>query len=215
MKGLKGEGSRSRRAYALLLAAYPREFRRAYGREMLVVFSDRCREASRARGGAGLARVWGGALSDLALSAAREHLEEFRRGREVMKTLRTVALAVAAYAFTLLVVAPLYARNIESRPGFVNNLLDALISTGLVFNFIYLLLTLTGWLEGVRAVRAALVLTALVAVALITLMVASVGAAARPNLWIIVAQVLSLLVWFTVHLWWVLRRRDAGPHAAA
>ena len=216
MKTPERDVSRSRRAYALLLAAYPREFRRAYGREMALVFADRCRERARAgSGAAALVRVWGEALLDLALTAPREHLERFREGGGVMRTLRTVALALVVYAFTLLVVAPLYARNIVNLPSFVNSLIDALISTGLIFNFVFLLLTLTRWLEGVRAVRAALAVTTLIIGALITLITVVGGEHARLNLLIVVAQVLSLLFWFTVHLWWVLRRRSAGPPAAA
>jgi hypothetical protein len=216
MKTSKRDVSRSRRAYGLLLAAYPREFRREYGREMALVFADRCREQARAgRGAAALARVWGEALLDLALNAPREHLGRLREGGGAMKILRTVALAIPAYAFTLLVVAPLYARNAPSLPGFVRYLIDALISTGVVFNFIFLLLTLTRWLEGTRAVRAALVVTTLVVGALITLMVASLGTPARLSVSVVVAQVLSLLVWFTAHLWWVLRKGRPRPHAAA
>lgn len=132
-----------------------------------------------------------------------------------MKTLRTAALAAAAYAFTLLVVAPLYARNVGSLPGFVASLIDALIATGLVFNFVYLVLTLTRWREGVRAVRAALVVTALFVAGLITLIVVSSGPPAHVNLNVVVAQVLSLLFWFTAHLWWVRRRGRAVPPATA
>jgi hypothetical protein len=238
MRTSKREGSRSRRAYALLLAAYPREFRRVYGREMALVFADRCRERSHG-GAAAFARVWGEALLDLALTAPREHMERFREGGGAMRTLRTVALALLAYGFTLLVVAPLYARNAPNLPGFVNYLLDALISTGLVFNFVFLVLTLTRWLEGTRAVRAALAVTTLVVAALIALITASVGVVSRThlailaaealnpsvaiiggirsilNLSIIFAQVLGLLVWFTVHLWWVLRKLRGSPPAAA
>jgi hypothetical protein len=46
-------------------------------------------------------------------------------------------------------------------------------------------------------------------------MMVSVGAPARPNLWIVVAQALGLLFWFTVHLWWVLRKGRHVPPAAA
>jgi hypothetical protein len=215
VKSLKEDVSRSRRAYALLLAAYPREFRREYGREMALVFADRCREESRTRGAAALARVWGEALLDLALNAAREHLERLGKGEGLMKTLRTLALAVVAYAFTLLVVAPFYVRNARSLPSFLGYLLDALISTGLLFNFFYLLLTLTRWRRGVRAVRAALVLTTLVVAALITLATVSGGPPARVNLSIAVAQVLGLLFWFTAHLWWVLRKGRGAPPATA
>jgi hypothetical protein len=205
-----GGGSLSRRAYALLLAAYPREFRREYAREMELVFDARRREGS-----ATLARLWGEAVLDLALNVPRAYLERLRKGGGLMKTLRTAALAAAAYAFTLLVVAPLYARNVGSLPGFVASLIDALIATGLVFNFVYLVLTLTRWREGVRAVRAALVVTALFVAGLITLIVVSSGPPAHVNLNVVVAQVLSLLFWFTAHLWWVRRRGRAVPPATA
>jgi len=132
-----------------------------------------------------------------------------------MKILRTVALAVAVYAFTLLVIAPLYARNVGTLPSFVTSLIDALISTGLIFNFFYLLLTLTRWREGMRAVRAALVLTALLVAGLFTLMVVNVGAAAGVNLNIIVTQVLNLIFWYTAHLLWVRRRGREVPPATA
>ena len=212
---VKKTPTRAPRLYALLLAAYPREFRREYGREMALVFADRCREQSRARGPSALARVWGEALLDLALNVPREHFEKFGEGDGLMKTLRTLALAVVAYAFTLLIVAPLYVRNARSLPFFLGYLLDALISTGLIFNFFYLLLTLTRWRQGVRAVRAALVLTTLVVAALITLATVSGGPPARVNLSLAVAQVLGLLFWFTAHLWWVLRKGRGVPPATA
>jgi hypothetical protein len=97
----------------------------------------------------------------------------------------------------------------------VTSLLDALISTGLIFNFFYLLLTLTRWREGVRAVRVAFALTALLVAALITLITLSGGPPARVNLNIAVAQVLSLLFWYTAHLWWVRRKGRDVPTATA
>lgn len=207
--------SPSERLYGLLLAAYPSDFRREYGREMSLVFADRRREGG--RGAAALARVWCDTLLDLARSAPKEHLERRLEGIDVMRVLRTVALALLAYAFALLVVAPLYVRNKEAMPGFVNSLIDATISTGLIFNFIYLLLTLPRWVERARAVRVALVLTAVVVASLITLMMLSGGPHAYAGLSVVAAQVLSLLVWFTVHRWWVLRRApgEAGPTATA
>lgn len=208
-----GGAQLSRRLYAILLAAYPRAFRREYGREMLLVFAERCRDESRTKGRAALARVWRETLFDLAHTAARERVDAITRGGGLMRILRTVVLALLAYAFALLVAAPLYVRNREAMPGFVNSLIDALISTGVLFNVVFLILTLPRFMEGVRAVRAALVITTLLIVALITLMVIASGPPAYPNLSIIVAQVLSLLVWFSVHLWWVLRKRATGSAA--
>jgi len=136
-----------------------------------------------------------------------------------MRNVRTVALALAAYAFTLIVVAPLFTHNARSMPNFVASLIDALISTGLVFNLIFQVLTLPRWLEGVRAVRATLALTTCVIGVLLFVLASVGGPHARLNPFTIPTQVISLLVWFTVHLWWVLRRRgatatpatDAGP----
>lgn len=210
----KKSGALSARVYAALLAAYPSEFRREYGREMALLFADRCRDEA-ARGRASLLRVWRGALLDLALSAPRQRLENLSGGEGLMRTLRTVALALVAYAFTLLVVAPLYARNAGAMPALAASLADALISTGLLFNFIFLLLTLPRWLGGVRAVRASLAVTAcLVAVLLGALMLKS-GPPERLNFRVVAAQVLSLLVWFSIHLWWVRRKSAAGPAATA
>jgi hypothetical protein len=205
----------SERLYAALLRAYPPGFRREYGREMRLVFADRRREAACEARPLALLRLWFETVADLARTAPAEHLDRLAKGEGTMSTLRTIALAVLAYAFTLLVIAPLYARNSGSIPGFAGYLLDALIFTGLVFNFVYLLLSLPRWLEGVRAVRAALLITTAVIAVLITLMAISGGPHARLNVLIVVAQVLSLLIWFTVHLWWVLRKRAAGPPAAA
>lgn len=212
MTDRKRRSSRSRRVYALLLATYPPAFRREYGGEMARVFADLCREsASRAE----LSRVWAGALADLLLTAPRLRAEELLEGGGLMRSIRTAVFAGAAYAFTLLVVAPLFARNARSMPSVVAGLLDALISTGLVFNLVFQVLTLPRWLEGVRAVRATLAVTACV-IGVLLLVVATVGGAhAHLNALIIAAHVLSLLVWFTVHMWWVLRRRGAATPAAA
>lgn len=205
----------SARLYALLLAAYPREFRREYGREMTLIFADRCREESRGRGGR--LRIWREALFDLMRTAPKERLESFIEGDGLMRVLRTIAMAVVAYAFTLLVIARWFSNNHHQMPSFVGNLLDGLISTGLVFNFVYLVLTLPRWLEGVRAVRVTLAVTTVIVGTLLVVMALSIGPEARPSLSVYVAQVLALLVWFTVYLWWVLRRgsKTVPPTATA
>ncbi len=59
------------RAYRALLVAYPKEFREMYGRQMVQVFRDLCREETR-RGGVGLARFWVRVGLDLASSAIVE-----------------------------------------------------------------------------------------------------------------------------------------------
>ena len=201
----------SRRLYGALLAAYPPEFRREFGREMALVFNDRCRDAGRQGGARALALVWCEALVDLALTAPRERAAALAGGG-FMRVLRTVVLALAAYAFALLVAAPLYMRNRESMHPFLGNMADALIATGVLFNVIFLILTLPRLAEGVRAVRLAGLLTSLIVAGLIAFIAMTGGPPARPHLSVIAAQVLALFLWYAAHLWWVLRPRGAaGP----
>ena len=70
----------SDRAYRLLLAAYPGEFRQRYGPEMAQVFRTCCRLTYRASGAGGVARLWLPTLWDWAWSALRERFSSlFRR----------------------------------------------------------------------------------------------------------------------------------------
>ena len=62
------------RVYAVLLRAYPSDFRAAYGREMARVFRD-CRHAQRGRG----VRFWLGIARDVAASAPRVRLDAWNR----------------------------------------------------------------------------------------------------------------------------------------
>ncbi len=77
----------SERAYHMLLAAYPADFHQRFGAEMAQVFRASCRAAYRARGPAGVARLWLPALWDWAWSAARERFASFSRRFKMSDTL--------------------------------------------------------------------------------------------------------------------------------
>ncbi len=62
----------SRRLYASLLWLYPPRFRQEYGREMVNLFADTCRDAYAADGMAGLVGVWARSIGDLLLNASLE-----------------------------------------------------------------------------------------------------------------------------------------------
>ena len=62
----------SERTYRALLAAYPRGFRREYGREMARAFADLYEEERQKRGLVGLLSVWARALLDLFTNALAE-----------------------------------------------------------------------------------------------------------------------------------------------
>ena len=64
----------SYRVYQVLLAAYPRRFRRAYRDEIARFFRDYCREAYRSGGLRGLSGAWGKGLLDLCTNVPREHV---------------------------------------------------------------------------------------------------------------------------------------------
>jgi hypothetical protein len=68
--------SGSERLYRALLAAYPKEFRRAYGREMSQVFRCMCREEVASSGSRGLARLWVRTLLDLLATALAERTKQ-------------------------------------------------------------------------------------------------------------------------------------------
>jgi hypothetical protein len=85
--------------YRLLLRAYPREFRMAYGREMARLFRDRRREA-----GMSSVRLWTEIVVDVARSAPALRLESSRaqwRGNSQleggkMKTMAILAILIGA-----------------------------------------------------------------------------------------------------------------------
>jgi hypothetical protein len=68
--------SGSERIYGALLAAYPKEFRRAHGREMAQVFRCMCREEVVRGGRGGLTRLWVRTLWDLLATALAERIKQ-------------------------------------------------------------------------------------------------------------------------------------------
>jgi serine/threonine protein phosphatase PrpC len=68
----------SERLYRLLLRAYPRGFREEYGSEMLLVFRDAYRDASRERGTIGVLAFWGELAYDLLTSVCVEQARRWR-----------------------------------------------------------------------------------------------------------------------------------------
>lgn len=65
----------SERIYRMLLRAYPAAYRRQYGPLMAQAFRDLAREAYRHPGLASLARLWMNTLTDVATTAAVEHVD--------------------------------------------------------------------------------------------------------------------------------------------
>ncbi len=74
------------RIYRLLLRAYPPDFRAVYGREMVLLFRDQCRESDVRTFGFWAAVIW-----DLARSAPALRAEAWcTRGRESTRTIEVI-----------------------------------------------------------------------------------------------------------------------------
>ncbi len=135
--------SLSQSFYRLLLAAYPAEFRDEYGREMLLVFRDLCRERAQTNGRLGLMQAWIRALLDLARTAPGERLQSFRKEFDPARILRTFILALMVYAVVVIVFGKLLIGGKAYLPYALGAMLDALLTIGIAFNFIFLLLMTT------------------------------------------------------------------------
>ncbi len=64
----------SDRIFQLVLAAYPSEFRRIYGKPMAQVFRDCCRDIYQQSGAGGVIVLWIAALYDIVVNALGEHI---------------------------------------------------------------------------------------------------------------------------------------------
>jgi capsular polysaccharide biosynthesis protein len=101
--------------YGALLALYPRAFRERYAEEMRRNFANLSREGLEEGGGTKLVRVWGGAFSDLALTALQERGTAMSRSAFLpvepsvtARALVAVVLVAVTVAATSLVKTPQY-----------------------------------------------------------------------------------------------------------
>src|SRR4029453_6017239 len=90
-KGLSKDARWFLLIYSILLLAYPREFRREYGSQMVLLLLDCQRDA---RTAPARTRIWLRTLVDLVRTAPREHLEKIRKENKFMRNLRTDLFAI-------------------------------------------------------------------------------------------------------------------------
>ena len=200
----------SQRLYGLLLAFYPTEFRREYGPHMAQLFRDRQRETL-GWGGLSALRLWVETLFDLIQSAPKEHLEKIRKGVSIMRALKTIGIAIVIYAAAFLLVGMFLEKMRAHLPFFLGSLVDALVSVGILFNLIVLVLWSTRLMTAARAVIASAVISALLLAAGLILISSIVTADARPGVGAVAAITLSLCVWLTVHWMWAQKKQRTGP----
>ena len=194
----------SQRLYALMLKAYPAEFRREYGPHMAQVFRDCHRAAESRQGPVVLMHFWLVTLLDLVKTAPKEHVENLRKEKSVMNNLRRDAMALFG-CIAIIVVAFLLLSYIragqDSSMQLLGYALDAMVVTGVIGNFIVFLLVKTTKLNPLRvALWTFLILHAVPVIAL-----AVIGSRIDPQIRlgsIVIGYVVSFLFWYGLHWMW-------------
>jgi len=189
----------SARFYGLLLFAYPAEFRRQFGLQMLQVFRD-CYRAEASDGS--LPRFWLRTLVDLVFTAAKERSDN--SGREGVLMNRRSDGMIMLVAFGIIVIALLLHRYIVTNNVaifLVGYVLDALISTGVIGNLLVFVLNKTTKLNPLRT---AIVVFAVVHAALLLLIVVISRNVPGMDNWgaVLISYVLSFAIWVGLHFAW-------------
>ena len=192
------------RLFSLILLAYPRQFRHAYGAQMTQLFQDCYRFEKVNRGLIGVGALWCRTLLDLARAAPREHLESMEKEHASMRNLGKNALGLLG-SIALIVIAFLllsYGRKNEVSTILVlGRTLDALVTTGIVANLIIFLLMSVTRLNQLR-----IALWTLIAVHGVLLLVAVLlGSKVDPNFQlggVLLGYVVSFVFWLSFHWIW-------------
>jgi hypothetical protein len=194
----------SQRFYALMLKAYPAEFRREYGPHMAQVFRD-CGRAAESRKKLFVSmHFWLIILLDLVKTAPKEHVDNLRKEKSLMNNLRRDALALFG-CIAIIVVAMLllnYGRAHQvSSILLLGYALDALVVTGVIGNFIVFLLVKTTKLIPLRAA----LWTFLMVHGVPVIVLAFIGSRIDPQIRlgaIVIGYVVSFLFWYGLHWIW-------------
>ena len=187
--------------YSILLLAYPREFRREYGSQMVLLLLDCQRDA---RTAPARTRIWLRTLFDLVRTAPREHLENIRKENKFMRNLRTDLFAIGGCVLIILAALLLlnYGRSHEvSSILLFGHVLDALVFTGVLGNLIVFLLIKLTTFRPLRVAFWTFLIVSLVPSIALTL----IAGTADPNInapKVLIGYVVSFLFWYGLHWLW-------------
>ncbi|HET7112795.1 MAG TPA: hypothetical protein VFI57_04090 [Pyrinomonadaceae bacterium] len=190
----------SSRVYGWLLLAYPPEFRREFGDEMLQVFCD-CYRAE-ARTGS-LPRFWFRTLLDLVATAAKERADS--SGKEgVFMNRRSDAIALLACAGIIVIAFLLLTYGRKNEIGSIlvfGYALDALVTTGIIGNLIVFVLNKTTKLDPLRTALWTFAVVHAVALLFVLLVVRRIDpgfSSAR----VVTGYLVSFVIWAALHFAW-------------
>jgi hypothetical protein len=195
----------STRVYGLLLLAYPPEFRHEFGNQMLQVFRDSYR--AEARNGS-VPSFWLRTLLDLLSTAAKERIDNSgREGAFMNRRSDAVALLGCAGIIVLAFLLHRYVtRNSAASIFLLGYILDPLVVTGVIGNFLVFLLTR---MTKLNPLRTAISVFAVVHAALLLLIVV-LSTNGPPLNWtgVLIGYLLSFVIWVGLHFAWRTTNRD-------
>jgi len=186
--------------YTILLRAYPREFRREYGSQMVLLLLDCQRDA---RTAASRRRLWLRTLVDLIFTAPREHLNNIRKENKFMRNLRSDLVAIGGCVLIIALALFLlsYGRSHQvSSILLFGYVLDAIAFTGVVGNLIVFLLVKLTSLRPLRVALWTFLTVSIVPALAIVLIAGSDPKFNAPS--VVIGYVVSFLFWYGLHALW-------------
>ena len=200
----------SPRVYRILLLAYPAQFRREYGLQMAQVFRDSWRYQRRQQTRFGLLHLWLRTFLDLIQTVPHEHLHNLGKEKSIMNTLRKDALAVVGCLAIIVIAFFLlqYGRshNVPSILLF-GNILDAIVTIGLIGNLNVFILAKTTQLDSLRTA----LWTFLILHTGFAILATLIGSRVDPQFrlgGVLIGYVVSFLFWYGLHWMWSQKSRS-------
>lgn len=197
------------RVYGLLLLAYPREFRREYGPQMAQVFRDCCRDQLQQAGRFGLVKVWSHTLIDLIQTALKERMASVGKENSVMNNLRRDAIALFG-SLAIIVIAFFALQYGRTNQVFstlmLGYILDAIVTAGVLGNFVVFLLAKVTKLNPLRSAFWAFLIISVIAITLSSI----IGMRVDPQFnlaRVLIGYLVSFLFWYGLHWMWAQKGR--------
>ena len=186
--------------YSILLLAYPREFRREYGPEMVRLVLDCQRDTYTI---SARRRLWLRTFFDLVRTAPRERLNNLRQENKLMRKLHPNLVAIGGCVLLILGAMLLlnYGRS-HQVPSILlfGHVLDAVVFTGVVGNVIVFLLVKLTRLRPLRVAFWTFLIVTLVPGLVLTLIAGADPKINAPR--VVVGYVVSFMFWYGLHWLW-------------
>ncbi len=203
----------SKQLFQLMLLAYPRDFRLAFGSEMTQFFCD-CHRETQSRGLITVTEFWLRVTLDVIRTASLERWEALGKGT-TMKNLKRDAIGLFACVVIIVVALLLLGYLRAHGTGSILLLgyaLDAIVTAGVISNLIIFILIMTTRMSAFRTALWSLVVVN--GVLLLVAMVIGNSVEAHFNfLPVVISYVVSFAFWLAIHWIWSQFRSSTQPAA--